>query len=142
MSCPFCPHCIAAGAAGRKKFAPRSLRPWPYEGTYPPGPVTVYALVDWRDDTIRYIGHSANMKQRMSLHGCVSGAVNKLVREWVRTFPDERKKPDFEVLGTCSAEAAPYLEDMWIRAFLAEHDLLNVKTTPPDSHRRPKLSFT
>ena len=70
--------------------------------------VGIYALVDPRDRTIRYIGASRRPNQRLSLH---KRHPSRAIKEWMEQI---YSTPDLEVLDWASVERWQEAEQEWI----------------------------
>jgi hypothetical protein len=94
-------------------------------------PRTIYALVDPRDNTTRYVGASANPGSRLSAHissastNCVG---NKELVAWIRDVLNSSQNPIMKPLESdVSCDQWEDAEKYWIAELTAEgHKLLNI----------------
>lgn len=92
---------------------------------------SVYALVDPRDDTIRYIGMSKNVWRRYAMHLLIpsKGAASKTA--WIKRLKEIDLAPLLTILETAETEEdALKRETYWIKHYLKQDTpLLNVAKT-------------
>lgn len=86
--------------------------------------VAIYALIDPRDDTIRYVGRSARPATRLSQHLRTG---SRAVRGWVSELRTLGLAPRQEILEYVSTENAHSSEAKWIARHQVEN-LLNVNS--------------
>lgn len=73
----------------------------------------IYALVDPRDNTVRYVGQTDDMKRRYSEHTNRIESTTK--GAWIQELRALNLKPSLVQLDTCDDQAqANYLESWWI----------------------------
>lgn len=77
--------------------------------------VFIYALIDPRDNRIRYVGKADEPQQRLSSH--VSGCRRENYRssKWIRELLDLGLRPRLEILEPVEFEKWPEREKHWIR---------------------------
>ncbi len=80
---------------------------------------TIYALVDPRDNKIRYVGRTIEAKRRLQQH-LQEVAVNKKKSQWLRELKQLGIIPRMEILESMKCEAidAERRETDWIRYLL------------------------
>lgn len=105
----------------------------------------VYALIDPRDEAVRYVGQAHRLGQRLASH--VSRAKRHQGRDmlpvsvWIRELVAEGLKPRLEVLDP---EPDDYAEARWIGAFLRGpngHRLTNVNVPDEAESLRRVLAW-
>lgn len=81
----------------------------------------IYALVDPRDDTIRYVGRSIRAKGRLQQH-LQEVSVNKKKEKWLRELKKLGMAPRMEILESleCKAADAEKREVQWIQHLLSQ----------------------
>jgi len=80
------------------------------------GYVYIYTLADPRDDVIRYIGYTRNLKRRIARH--ISDHNHNHRVRWIQSLLDAGVKPIAEVLETClPGEDFKAKEIEWIAAY-------------------------
>lgn len=97
-------------------------------------PVHIYALYDPLDGTVRYIGRTANPKERLRMHASARpsnypvGDTLKQKLAWLRSLKEKDMKPHMVILETVSAQDAEEAERVWIgRALKWGWPLLNTQ---------------
>jgi len=81
----------------------------------------VYALIDPRDESIRYVGKSSNPARRLATH--MSRAAAPAMRSWIALIG----RPTVRILEELADETAALLaEQAWITEIGATYALLNV----------------
>lgn len=88
--------------------------------------VWIYAMIDPRDQLVKYIGQTVNLKTRYSAicHGVISCSMK--VREWVHGMKQDKVKPTMIILQETNQTDAGKVELKWIMTFLeAGAPLLN-----------------
>jgi hypothetical protein len=92
--------------------------------------VTIYALIDPRDDAVRYVGRTDFPKQRFACHRSSMRGGNdrgsQVRAAWVRGLRRRGLFPEIRVLERCRARDAARREAHWIDAFSGPR-LLNRK---------------
>ena len=80
----------------------------------------VYALVDPRDGTTRYVGRTVASERRLQQH-LQEVNINKKKEKWLRDLKRSGLTPDMETLESleCKAVEAERRETRWIRYFLS-----------------------
>lgn len=97
------------------------------------GTYQVYALVDPRDKTTRYVGISKDARSRLAQH---MSEIENRKRAWLFDLKQQGLQPDIEILETVSSDQdvfslASEREEYWIQSFLvAGTDLTNVTGNP------------
>lgn len=88
----------------------------------------IYALVDPRDDQVRYVGKSDKPRTRCRQHiRAARMGVQLPVYDWIRELLDEGLEPHQEVLEETLVNEWPEAERHWIAHFRAlGADLTNV----------------
>jgi hypothetical protein len=88
-----------------------------------PGDFSIYALVDPRDATVRYIGYTRQwpLENRLKLH--LSAPTNARMRLWFVDLGDHR--PLIQLLGHCAPGTWAKAEKAWIAWVLERGKLLN-----------------
>jgi hypothetical protein len=77
--------------------------------------VSVYALVDPVDGTVRYIGRTRDTKQRLTGHLCARPSSNRRRYKWIRELKKRGLVPRVVVLERCKLRKAPAAEEQWIQ---------------------------
>lgn len=97
---------------------------------------TVYALIDPRDNNIRYIGITYDPDRRLKEH--LSNDSNVLKRNWVNELRQFGLTPRMHLLETgLSLSLALEREHFLIQHYFNEgRDLVNLRVTPHHSHRK------
>lgn len=90
-------------------------------------PVHIYALVDPRDNSIRYVGVTTNLEERYFAHlGQTEATANK--REWMKSLRAEGLAPRMFVIETTTGKHAQEDEKWWVAELESDgHPLLNAK---------------
>lgn len=73
---------------------------------------TVYGLIDPRTGEIRYVGHTVNLKQRLSFH--MSQPASIAMRGWIGELKAAKLKPTPVILEKTTAFYAFKVELKWI----------------------------
>lgn len=60
--------------------------------------ITVYALLDPRDETLRYVGRTSNMKSRFTKHNSVQTNVGTPKNDWIRELRSLDLRPVLQIL--------------------------------------------
>jgi hypothetical protein len=89
------------------------------------GPVAIYALIDPRDWTVRYVGMTGDPGVRLSQHLADKRAPLPK-REWIAELKSVNLQPLMVVLARASEAAAPDLEREHIAHFSAGGSLYNI----------------
>ncbi len=105
--------------------------------------ISIYALVDPRDDTVHYIGLSKNPAKRYAQH-LTPRQRNQAKREWIQELLASQLLPKLLILEEgLSAETAFQREAYWtIHYARAKHPLTNLEKTrtgypaPPQQPKR------
>ena len=95
-------------------------------------PDYVYALVDPRDELIRYIGHTRAPQRRYSTHMTDAKPFRRHYdrkAEWIRDLGKAGLRPDLVILATCSQQYVRTVEEALIWHF--QDQLLNVRSEIP-----------
>ena len=97
----------------------------------------VYALIDPRDKTTRYIGISKEALVRLAQH---MNEVENRKRAWLFDLKQQGLQPDIEILETVTSDQDVFAlalqrEEYWMQSFLeAGVCLTNVMGNPPARH--------
>jgi predicted GIY-YIG superfamily endonuclease len=90
------------------------------------GEHAIYALIDPRDMTVRYVGKTTDPKRRLAEH-----TANKMsardVRPWLQELLDAGLAPVMEILDRASASEWERAEQYWIGFYVQRGRLLNVE---------------
>lgn len=79
----------------------------------------VYALVDPRNNEIRYIGATKNIHTRQGIHQRVTRSAAKNVREWAEALQSEGAVPRMVLLERVDPACMETVEHQWIDKCLA-----------------------
>jgi hypothetical protein len=113
--------------------------PVAYSG--PDGPVSIYALVDPRDMTVRYVGQSADRARRLSGHLSANPtAGNPAKLAWIGELRRAGLAPLMVDLERCAPESSADSEERWISRFGARGQLYNRMPRKAQKHRFPLKS--
>lgn len=77
--------------------------------------VYIYALIDPRDNQVRYVGKSKEPEQRLKKH--ISPPVDSPVRQWVMELRTFNLKPEMSILETVSFWDSGKSESKWIKKY-------------------------
>lgn len=105
---------------------------------------SVYALVDPRDQAVRYVGLSQNVHKRYAAHLVISERPNKTL--WIKELMQAGTPPALTVLETnLSRKEAEAKEGQWIQHYLDQgYALLNLsknrKVKPGSAKDKPKVT--
>jgi hypothetical protein len=82
---------------------------------------TIYALIDPRNNLIRYVGRTVRMKVRLQQH-LEEVAVNPEKTRWLRELKKQGLTPNMEILETleCKGNEAEERERYWIQSLLSK----------------------
>ena len=97
----------------------------PYIG--PDLPVTVYALVDPRDSTVRYIGQTMAPVARLSCHLSNVSSTAEERRDWMAELLASGSRPVMVTLERCSVEESASRESYWISFYRSRGRLYNAE---------------
>lgn len=86
--------------------------------------VFIYALIDPRNDEIKYIGRALYLKTRYKQH-VTSTASSPLVKEWIKELKTIGKKPNIKVIAETIEIEANALEKKMIEEYSKTYELLN-----------------
>lgn len=91
---------------------------------------TIYALIDPRDNAIRYIGITVNPDERLKQH--IWGDMNIRKREWISELNQSDLAPIMQTIETAETEGtALEREAYWIQYYLSQGvRLVNILMTP------------
>ena len=90
------------------------------------GPVTIYALVDPRDNTVRYVGKTSDPSARLAQHiENTAGKGHKNV--WVRDLKASGLRPTMEILERVPVAEWEAAERRWIAFYSTRGSVLNVE---------------
>lgn len=84
-----------------------------YEG--PDKPVSIYALIDPRDSTVRYVGATGNLKSRVSAHKSGTACGSEKNAAWMQELAAEGVSPKVAVLDKADEDEWQAAERKWIR---------------------------
>lgn len=87
-------------------------------------PATIYALVDPRDGTARYIGQTRAPSAR--LRGHLRSPPNDAVARWFAELAAEGSTPSMRAIVRVPAREADFAERYWIQFYRSVGDLYNV----------------
>lgn len=112
--------------------------------------ITIYALVDPRNEEVRYVGQARNVQRRYAQHCDTNTGGGVLKRLWVRRLISLGLRPRLLVLERVNGQAlrdATRHEAKWIAHYRAmDHDVLNgpggVYTTPALQDARAQTLYT
>lgn len=80
----------------------------------------IYALIDPRDDAVRYVGISANVKRRYKQHA-FHHSKNTKKDAWTQELRDQGLQPLLSIIETvCGSVYASQREQYWIRHYLQQ----------------------
>lgn len=75
----------------------------------------IYALVDPRDKSVRYVGHTSALRGRLAVHRYQARKGYRDHRaRWIRGLLLAGLEPECRVLSECGVSLAPHLECYWI----------------------------
>lgn len=96
--------------------------------------VYIYALKDPRDNRVRYIGKSVNIKNRYLSHLNTFDGTNLRKENWIKSLLDKGLKPVVEIIEICNRNNWADCEKYWIKKFRAiDSDLTNISDGGDDS---------
>lgn len=98
------------------------------------GCVDIYALIDPRDGSIRYIGKARNSKARFASHLRDAHTLNRPVHKWIRGLFDLKLLPRLSLIERCDESAWEDRERFHIARARALGDLLNVANGGAQPH--------
>ena len=84
--------------------------------------INIYAMVDPRTSTVKYIGESRDIAKRYERHICET----KVLRSWVSELKKLKLQPDLYILESTTQEKSRQKEQYWIERF-GLSNLLNIK---------------
>ena len=84
--------------------------------------IYIYKLIDPRNNEVRYIGKTTNIKRRYKQHLYDKRKSHK--SSWVQSLRNEKLKPIIEILETCDNDNWKEREIYWIKQF---DNLTNLK---------------
>jgi len=88
----------------------------------------IYALVDPRDNQIRYVGKTVNPKVRLHQH-MKDGTGSRRKEEWLESLRSLSVTPEIVILAEVDSENCFTEEKAWIKKMIADgSDLVNGKT--------------
>lgn len=88
--------------------------------------IAIYSLSDPRDNTVKYIGRTSNVKLRYSKHCSIGTNVGTPKNKWVRELRDCNLKPVLEVLENVTKDSASFWERWYTQLYRSwGFDLLN-----------------
>lgn len=76
--------------------------------------VYIYVLVDPRDDMIRYVGKTINLRARYACHCCPKEGNGLYVKRWLKQLKDQNLYPVMELLEICTDDIWKEREIYWI----------------------------
>lgn len=102
----------------------------------PEGQVTIYALVDPTDGTVRYVGKTLDEDHRLETHMKLRQR-NYALTKWLRELKAMELTPVLWVLQYVNATAWEEVEKYWIRFFRERGELYNLEAGGDRIRRRP-----
>lgn len=100
--------------------------------------VYIYTLIDPRDDKVRYVGATLNIKATVSRH--ISQPVNKKKTAWIAELKSQKLRPRIEVVDTATVPTRLEVERKWVSHYLRlGADLLNWEYAPEFDRSQAKL---
>lgn len=85
----------------------------------------IYALVDPRDNAIRYVGKTVDIKNRLAQH-MSDGSGSKEKREWVESLRSISLFPEVRILAVVNSDNCFTEEKSWIKKMIDDGcDLVN-----------------
>lgn len=108
--------------------------------------IYIYKLIDPRNNEVRYIGKTINIKRRYKQHLYDKRKSHK--SSWVQSLRNEKLKPILELLETCDIDNWKERENYWIKQF---NNLTNLKegggsdyirTTSDETKEKMRLKYT
>ncbi|SRR6266567_1424654 len=91
--------------------------------------ITIYILIDPRDELVRYVGGAGDPEDRLDQH-LSQRDKNKGKRLWIDGLAQDGLEPRMEVIETVSADIAANREQRWIAYFLLCLDMPLLNKTP------------
>jgi hypothetical protein len=88
------------------------------------GEVSIYVLIDPRDDTVRYVGRSVDPKTRLAYH--IADSTGRK-REWIHELKAEGILPRMEIVDRASWSEWESAEQQWIQFYASRGGLYNVE---------------
>lgn len=89
--------------------------------------IYIYALVDPRDNRIRYIGKTVNIKKRYEQHLYWFTGTNPRKERWIQNLKDKGLKPELDVIEECDRSSWIEREKYWIAHYREVYpDLTNI----------------
>lgn len=80
--------------------------------------IIIYTLIDPRDDQVRYVGKTNNLKQRLSSHiNRSKSGFNSPIHCWIRKLLDLNLKPTILVQEICNQDNWEEREKYWIQYY-------------------------
>jgi len=102
-----------------------------YPNTAPEGCDLIYALRDPRDQSLRYIGRTKNLRIRLGGHIAEARSgmdISPPKNAWIRELLDGGLKPGIIVVQCCSEDDAAERERFWIKHYAGMgYPLLNIE---------------
>lgn len=95
----------------------------------PAGPIAIYALVDPRDRTVRYVGQTNDPARRLQAH--FVELQNRERTDWLRELTSLGLCPEMLILDRCGENEADALEVTWIQRWASCGYLYNKRDNFP-----------
>jgi hypothetical protein len=92
----------------------------------PVGMAVIYALVDPRDGTVRYVGKSTQPGDRLDQH-ISRPHKNRKLRSWIRTLNKKRERPEFHAIDLVALADWPEAERKWIAFYRERGVIFNIE---------------
>jgi hypothetical protein len=102
----------------------------------------IYALVDPRDNAVRYVGQTNEPSNRFSQHTTAKPMTNLAKHEWIQELKAQGLEPRFEILE-CINDSAAVVDERefyWIQHFLENNVELTNLCLEPRTYCTPGIS--
>lgn len=80
----------------------------------------IYALIDPKDQMVRYIGKTINPKTRLSLHIAETKTSDHYKSRWIRSLLKRNMKPIFKILKICPLSEFTIYESEFIKFYKSD----------------------
>ena len=85
--------------------------------------IIIYTLIDPRDNQVRYVGKTNNLKQRLSSHIYrAKSGVNSPIHCWIRKLLDLNLKPSISIQEICNKDNWEEKERYWIEYYRGKYE--------------------
>lgn len=85
--------------------------------------IIIYTLIDPRDNQVRYIGKTNNLKQRLANHiNRSKSGFNSPIHCWIRKLLDLNLKPTISVQEVCNQDNWEEREKYWIQYYREKYE--------------------